>query len=67
VFEIHKSICRPQLFLKFFSGDQLTGTIQEHQQNGKRLTIEPDTNPLFSEFTRAWFELVVAESIDCRI
>jgi hypothetical protein len=62
--EVDKGIGWPKPSLKFLSCYQLTGPFQEHCQDGHRLTLEPDSDPLFSEFSGPSLEFVDTKTVD---
>ena len=64
--EIDKRVARPELLLQFLTGDQFTGMIQEHLQDGQRLTLEANPHPLLAQFPRVRVELERAETYHAR-
>ena len=50
VLEIHKRVCGPQLFVKFFPGHNSTRTLEQQYEDLKRLTLQPDLNTVPEQF-----------------
>src|SRR6201984_1189403 len=43
VVEIHESVCRPQLFLKFLTSYDLAGVLKQHRQDLEGLFLKSDS------------------------
>jgi len=55
--EVHKGVGGPQPLLKFFSGNDFPGALQQQDQNLDRLPLDSDLHSIFAEFPRLWVEL----------
>src|ERR1700692_4699786 len=64
--EIDKRVTRPEFLLQFLTADQFTGMIQQHLQDGQRLTLQANAHPLFAQFPRVNIELEGAETYHAR-
>jgi hypothetical protein len=51
------SVDGPELGLEFLPRDQLSGALQQHAQDAKRLLLQSDSSALFIQFTRAYIDL----------
>ena len=61
-FEINEGSVRPEAFLQILAGNDVAWTLQQHQQNLKRLLLKPQPNPALAQLARASVELENAEA-----
>jgi hypothetical protein len=57
VVEIHESVSRPELFLKFLAGYDLTGVLKKHRQNLEGLLLKANSEAEFAQFAGAKIQL----------
>jgi hypothetical protein len=51
VVEIHESVCRPELFLKFLASYDLAGMLKQHRQDLEGLFLKPDSYAMLAQLT----------------
>ena len=59
--EIDEGVLGPKPLLEFFPRDQFAGTRQQHGQDFDGLALQPDFDPLLSEFSGALVKLEKSE------
>ncbi len=55
--EVNKCVRWPQVFLKFFAGNHLTGVLQQHRKDLKWLFLEAHLHAVLAQFTRSKIRL----------
>jgi hypothetical protein len=51
VFEIDESVCWPEAVFHLFPGDNLTRTLEKHDQDLEGLALQPDSDPKLAQFS----------------
>ncbi len=50
--KVHKSIRRPKLVAKLVPGNDFAGIFQQHNENLKRLLLQPESDPVLVQLAR---------------
>lgn len=60
--EIHEGVRRPDAFLELFTGNHLTGLLEQDLQNLEGLNLQFDPCAALSQLTRTCIDIKVAEA-----
>ena len=60
--EIHEGVGGPEAVAELFAGDQLAGGLEERLEDAERLILEPDAQPVLTQFTRRRVQLEGSEA-----